>query len=183
MVVNEVERYVLEKVKIRNHLHLNRTPLAPKSSAAHGGRPCRPRGRPPFHPAAHKATHIHTHPPTILAHQPTKPPTATAQQPTEPRTSTHQATHSLPPCNATRRARRAAARRFAALQCHPTGAPPSRSALCRPAMPRFGAASSVGRERLVLVAALLPLAQSQRSRPPPSAASPLSCWRSPHRGY
>jgi len=50
-------------------------------------------------------------------------------------------------------------------------------------MPRFGAASSVGRERLVLVAALLPRAQSQRLRPPPSAASPLSCLRSPHRGY
>ena len=111
-----------------------------------------------------------------------------------PRTSTHQATHihctsthcatlNLPPCNATLLTRLAAARRFAALQCHPTGAPRSRSALCRPAMPRFGAASSVGRERLVLVAALLPLAQSQRSSPPPSSPIPLPCWRSPHRGY
>lgn len=110
------------------------------------------------------------------------------------RTSTHRATHihctsthcttlNLPPCNAALLARLPAGRRLATLQCHPTGAAPSRSPLCRPAMPRFGAASSVGRERLVLVAALLPLAQSQRSPPPPSSSSPLSCWRSPHRGY
>ncbi len=130
-------------------LHLNRLPLAPKStttapksSAAHGGRPCRPRGRPPLHPSAHKATHIRTHPPTILAHQPTKQPTATAHQPTEPRTSCLPAMQpyeraaqprvALPPCNATLLARLPAGRRFASLQCLALARPPpsAASVLC-----------------------------------------------------
>lgn len=153
----------------------------------------------------HRATHINPQPLHIDPPSHAHPPTATAHRPTEPRTISPQPLHinppshalprtsyrtrasqplgTLPPCNAPLQTRLAAARRSATLRCSPTDAPPRRSALCHPAMPRFGAASSVGRERLVLVASLLPLAQSQRSPPPPSSSSPLPCWRSPHRGY
>lgn len=118
---------------------------------------------PPFVAQSNPHPHTSSHNPRASTHQATHILC----------TSTHCTTHNLPPYNATLLTRLAAARRFAALQCHPTSAPRSRSALCRPAMPRFGAASSVGRERLVLVASLLPRAQSHRSSPPPS--SPNRC--------